>query len=80
MGRTKSPAIRREPSEIKIESNGVTKRATANGRTDVSKMLDRTLVEGDKLEKKRQHQQHGAKPEAGVLNLVISIAFIYGLL
>ena len=76
MGRTKSPAIRREPSEIKIESNGVTKR-TANGRTNVSKMLDRTLVEDEKAKK----GQHGAKPaEAGVLNLVISIGFIYGLL
>lgn len=72
MARTKSPAIQRTSSEIKFASNGTTKR-TANGRTNVSKMLDRTLVDDEEHKKK----SHSAKSEAGVLNLLLSVAAIY---
>jgi hypothetical protein len=71
MARTKAPPIRREPSEIKIESNGTT-RKTANGRTDVARMLDNTLAED---EHKKGHVAKAQEP--GTLNLILSVACIY---
>jgi hypothetical protein len=43
MARTKSPAIRREPSEIHIQSNGVVHR-DGYGKKEVSSLLDEKLV------------------------------------
>jgi hypothetical protein len=65
--------MRREPSEIKVESNGKAKR-TANGKTDVSKMLDRTLAEDGHA------KGHLAKAEPGYLNLILSVGAIYAAL
>jgi hypothetical protein len=66
--------MRREPSEIKIESNGVTKR-TANGRTDVSKLLDKTLAEDGHT---KGHLAKASEP--GLLNLMFSVGGIYAAL
>ncbi|KIW06406.1 uncharacterized protein PV09_02859 [Verruconis gallopava] len=73
MGRTKSPPKRREPSEITIEGNGVTKR-TGNGRGDVSKMLDKTIIDDGETDK--AHAARAAEP--GVFNLLACVAAIYG--
>ena len=78
MARTKSPAIRREPSEIKIESNGTLKHR-ANGRTDVSKMLDKTIADNLEHENKHATAAH-AKNQPGYLNFVVSVGCIYGAL
>ena len=72
MARTKSPAVQRTPSEIKIEANGTHKRGM-NGKADVSKMLDRTLAEDEDTKK---GDEEGSK----MLNLAIGIAGIYGCL
>ena len=72
MARTKSPAVQRTPSEIKIEANGTHKRSM-NGKADVSKMLDKTIVDDEK-------SKEGAKSEGGILNLLIGVGGIYGCL
>jgi hypothetical protein len=78
MARTKSPAIRREPSDIHHQSNGVIHRDGYNSKDIPSMLVDKLAVNGTPIASGEQHVTHGAPPtEAGVLSLLFNVGGIY---
>ncbi|KAF2422850.1 UAA-domain-containing protein [Tothia fuscella] len=77
MARTKSPAMRREPSDIHLQHNGVIQRDgyKAEESKDIPSMLeDKLIAHGTVAE---SHGHDPSSKEAGVLSLLFNVGGIY---
>ncbi|QDS73650.1 hypothetical protein FKW77_002412 [Venturia effusa] len=80
MPRTKSPAMRREPSEIHSQSNGIVHRDGYSEKAErIPAMLDQKLASNGKAGAPGETvaKATGNDPP-GILNLIISVGGIYG--
>lgn len=78
MARTKSPAIRREPSDIHLQSNGVVHRDGYNSKNIPSMLVDKLAVNDTAKSLEGLPVIHVASPkEAGVLSLLFNVGGIY---
>lgn len=82
MARTKSPAMRREPSEVHSQSNGVVRRDGYSEKAEkIPAMLDKKLASNGKLGAQGETVAKSAGNDPpGILNLIISVGGIYGAL
>lgn len=77
MARTKSPAIRREPSDIHIQSNGVVHRDGYSEKS-IPSMLDKKLASnGSATVSIKTDASKAASKEVGILNVLACVGGIY---
>ena len=74
MARIKSPAMRREPSEIKFESNGLIHRGEKS-KKPMAKVLDDTIASNGHSKELSSKKMDLSQP--GIASLIFSVGGIY---